>query len=79
MSNCGTTPKNKREVEIALTDNKLKLDIFVDKSSVEAFINDGERVMSARVYPMKPFNVVFKSDRTTVLNNADFYTLNSIY
>lgn len=78
-TNCGTTPKNKREVEIALTDNKLKLDIFVDKSSVEAFINDGERVMSARVYPMKPFNVVFESDGTTVLNNADFYTLNSIY
>jgi sucrose-6-phosphate hydrolase len=31
----------------------LKLNIFMDTSSIEAFINDGEEVFSARVYPDK--------------------------
>ena len=30
---------------------RLKLHIFVDRSSVEVFVNDGERVLSERIYP----------------------------
>ena len=30
---------------------KVKLQVFVDRSSVELFANDGERVLSDRVYP----------------------------
>jgi fructan beta-fructosidase len=30
---------------------RLKLHIFVDRSSVEVFVNDGERVLSDRIYP----------------------------
>lgn len=29
----------------------VKLDVFVDRSSVEVFVNDGERVLSDRIYP----------------------------
>jgi fructan beta-fructosidase len=29
----------------------VKLHVFVDRSSVELFVNDGERVMSDRIYP----------------------------
>jgi fructan beta-fructosidase len=30
---------------------RVKLHVFVDRSSVELFANDGERVLSERVYP----------------------------
>ena len=32
---------------------KLKLQIFIDRSSVEIFINDGAEVLSARIYPKR--------------------------
>lgn len=31
--------------------NSVKVHIFVDRSSVEVFVNDGERVLSDRIYP----------------------------
>ncbi|MDD6794445.1 MAG: sucrose-6-phosphate hydrolase [Clostridiaceae bacterium] len=31
--------------------NKLKINMFMDKSAVEIYLNDGEEVMSARIYP----------------------------
>lgn len=33
--------------------NELKLRIFLDKSSIEVFINDGENVLSSRIFPNK--------------------------
>lgn len=32
-------------------DGKLKLRIFVDKSTVELFVNDGERVLTMLTFP----------------------------
>jgi len=37
--------------EIPYTKNHLKLQVFMDTSSVEIFINDGEFVMTARIFP----------------------------
>jgi beta-fructofuranosidase len=39
-----------RECPIAPAD-KMKLHIFVDRSSVEIFINDGEKTVTSRIYP----------------------------
>ncbi|MBU3188072.1 glycoside hydrolase family 32 protein [Clostridium bowmanii] len=47
----GIGPKGIRNTELVLKDNALKLQIFVDKCSVEVFINDGEKTMTARIYP----------------------------
>lgn len=49
--NSGIGPKGIRKTDINLIENKLKLNIFVDKSSIEVFINDGEKVMTGRIYP----------------------------
>ena len=43
----GTT----RSVDISC--NVLKLRIFVDTSSVEVFVNDGEKVLTSRIFPSK--------------------------
>lgn len=47
----GIGPMGIRNTEVKLIDNMLKLQIFVDKCSVEVFINDGEKTMTGRIYP----------------------------
>lgn len=49
--NSGVGPGGERRVHVRLTEGRLKLRIFVDKSSVEIFIGDGEHVITARIYP----------------------------
>lgn len=47
----GIGPKGERKAEVELIDGRLRLNIFVDVSSVEVFINGGKKVMTGRVYP----------------------------
>lgn len=76
----GAALSGEREVQLPLHNNKLKLQIFVDNSSVEIFANDGSVVMSSRIYPDKnSVGVKFVSDGTTKLEQLDFYKLKSIY
>ncbi|MCX7774228.1 MAG: GH32 C-terminal domain-containing protein, partial [Clostridia bacterium] len=49
----GAGPGGIRQAPVCLKEGRLKLRIFVDKSSVEVFINDGETVMTARIYPQQ--------------------------
>lgn len=37
----------------AYTDNKISLRIFVDTSSIEIFVNDGELVFTTRIFPQE--------------------------
>ncbi|MBB6675188.1 glycoside hydrolase family 32 protein [Cohnella nanjingensis] len=47
----GIGPGGVRETAIPLRDGKLMLRVFVDRSSLEVFLQDGEKVMTARIYP----------------------------
>lgn len=47
----GIGPGGERRTSIDLQNNQLALNLFVDKSSVEVFIQGGEKVMSGRIYP----------------------------
>jgi beta-fructofuranosidase len=47
----GKGPGGVRKAPVELKDNKLKLRVFIDHSSVEVFINGGEKVMTGRIYP----------------------------
>ena len=63
------------EVKITPTNN-LKVQIFIDKSSVEVFLNDGEAVLSNRIYPKEiSQDIVFVPEGTLKLNNVAFYQL----
>lgn len=66
----GIGPKGERRTEVLLKDNKLKLQIFVDKSSVEIFINDGEKVMTSRIFPHKDSNgiKIFSKGESNVIS-----------
>jgi beta-fructofuranosidase len=65
-----------REIDIEPTD-KLKLHIFVDRSSVEVFINDGAEVFSARIYPKRTSQkVIFTPENETlVIDSLEYYKL----
>ncbi|WP_163538765.1 glycoside hydrolase family 32 protein [Gracilibacillus sp. YIM 98692] len=47
----GVGPGGIRKAPVKLKNNKLHLQIFIDRSSVEVFINHGEKVMTGRIYP----------------------------
>ncbi|MFD9625409.1 glycoside hydrolase family 32 protein [Peribacillus muralis] len=60
----GSGPKGSRVAPVQLFNNKLYLRIFMDKSSIEVFINNGEKVMSARIYPDQGADgITFFSDK----------------
>lgn len=69
-----------REVTLPLTENLLKLQIFVDKSSVEVFANNGQAVLSSRIYPDKnSIGIKFTSTGEAKIKYLDFYKLKSIH
>lgn len=56
---------------------ELNLRIFLDRSSVEIFINGGERVLSARIYPQSSSrDIIFVPENSPLkLNEIIFYEL----
>ena len=53
----------KRTAPVGLVDGALKLRLFLDRSSLEIFINDGCRVMSSTIYPINDGkDIVFFAD-----------------
>ncbi|TDF95500.1 glycoside hydrolase family 32 protein [Paenibacillus piri] len=47
----GIGPGGERRTFVKLAEGTLKLRIFVDLCSIEVFIQDGEKVMTSRIYP----------------------------
>lgn len=47
----GKGPGGIRKAPVNLVNDTLQLRIFVDRSSVEVFLQDGDKVMTARIYP----------------------------
>lgn len=65
-----------REIQIE-PQEKLKLHIFIDRSSVEVFINDGAEVMSARIYPKRTSQkIIFVPENELLeIDSLEFYKL----
>ena len=65
-----------REIQIEPRE-KLKLHIFIDRSSVEVFINDGAEVLSARIYPKRTSQkIIFvPENETLVIDSLEYYKL----
>ncbi len=71
----GAGGKGVREFEIAPCDN-LELRVFLDTSSIEIFINDGEYVTTTRVYPKSTSDdIVFIPKAGTLeIKSVDYYS-----
>lgn len=71
---------NVQSAPIVDTNSDFTLQLFVDHSSVEVFINDGETVLTSQVFPTQPYtNLILSSDDLVKVDTADIYTLNSIW
>ncbi len=56
--------------------NSLKLQIFMDKSSVEIFVNEGAEVFSSRIYPsQQATGIRFYAHSDCIIDNLIKYTL----
>lgn len=64
-----------------LIDGKITLQIFVDRSTIEVFINDGEAVISDRIFPTKQSAVieVFAGDDSAKISNLKLHKLKSTW
>ena len=73
----GKILNGEREVKISSSD-ELKLQIFIDRSSLEIFVNDGEAVLSTRIYPKEiSKEIVFVPTQGALnLKQVIFYNLN---
>ena len=65
----------------SLVDGTITRRILVDRSSIEVFVNDGEAVISDRIFPMgrTPVLEVFAGDDTASLPKVTLHQLGSIW
>ncbi|WP_158738682.1 glycoside hydrolase family 32 protein [Alteribacillus sp. YIM 98480] len=66
---------------LASEDNKIKMHIFVDRSSVEIFGNDGERVLTNRIFPKPESNEleIYAEDGDVNVTSLDVFELDSTW
>jgi len=71
----------RNDVPVSLDNNTLKLHIYVDWSSVEVFVNDGEYVLTNRIFPDPESREItlFSENGNSEIIQLDFWTLNSIW
>ena len=69
------------DAPLAVHDGRVKLHLFVDASSVEVFVNDGERVFTSLVYPSAASRGVelFGSITSARITSLNVWTLKSIW
>lgn len=71
----------RHEAPTRLMDGQVTLEIIVDRSSIEVFIQDGEAVISDRIFPssQKPVIEVFAGDPSARLTDMTLHSLRSIW
>jgi len=71
----------RHDAPAALPDGAIKLQIIVDRSSIEVFINDGAAVISDPIFPnsQTPTIEVFAGDETAKVSNTTVQPLKSIW
>lgn len=75
----GAGPGGVREVPVKLIEGQLHLQIFVDSSSLEVFINNGEKVMTGRIYPKENSKgIQFFSDKELEIVHLTIWDLSDI-
>ncbi len=71
----------RHEAPSRLLNGSVKLQLIVDRSSIEVFINDGEAVISDRIFPTarRPILEAFTGGRTAQVGKTMLYPLESIW
>ena len=62
------------------TGEQVTLRAFLDRSSLELFINDGETVLTTTFFPSTPYNkIILSADAPASIRSGDVYQLKSIW
>ncbi|MCS7468483.1 glycoside hydrolase family 32 protein [Stieleria sp. ICT_E10.1] len=71
----------RHEAPVRVLDGEVSLRLLVDRSSIEVFINDGEAVISDRIFPsgQKPTIEVFAGDESAQVTATTLHVLSSIW
>ncbi|QDV85066.1 glycoside hydrolase family 32 protein [Planctomycetes bacterium TBK1r] len=71
----------RHEAPARVLDGEVSLRLLVDRSSIEVFINDGEAVISDRIFPsgQKPTIEVFAGDESAQVTATTLHVLDSIW
>jgi fructan beta-fructosidase len=69
------------EAPFARWPETLTLDIYLDRSSVELFVNEGERVMTNRIFNSKAYSKleIYTTSGEAQLKRLDVYELSSVW
>ncbi|WAM31303.1 glycoside hydrolase family 32 protein [Caldicellulosiruptor naganoensis] len=65
-----------QEIDLHPIDNKVNIRFLLDKSSIELFINEGEKVLTNRIYPLEKYNTLSISSKGTCKVNLKKWNLN---
>jgi len=70
-----------RHSQVPGEDNSIHFHLFLDSSSLELFVNDGETVMTTRIYPDPTSNAIelFATNGSVKLVKLDAWTLKDIW
>ncbi|KAA5544495.1 glycoside hydrolase family 32 protein [Roseiconus nitratireducens] len=71
----------RHEAPVRTIDGRVTLEMIVDRSTIEVFINDGEAVISDRIFPssQQPVIEVFAGGETARLTDTTLFPLRSIW
>ncbi|MFW5645464.1 MAG: glycoside hydrolase family 32 protein [Bacteroidota bacterium] len=71
---------HKAPLDLSLNE-EIHVHAFIDKASIEVFINDGERVITEIYFPDKDFSMVslFAENGSVLLRSGEIYELKSIW
>ncbi|WGK66261.1 glycoside hydrolase family 32 protein [Croceiramulus getboli] len=64
---------------IAATDQPTTLTLYLDRSSLELFVNEGELVMTEQLFPTQPYTELLFESPDQVLTNFKYATVKSIW
>ncbi|MGP7816628.1 GH32 C-terminal domain-containing protein [Niallia sp. 01092] len=69
------------EAPLATTNGHIKMHIFIDRSSVELFANDGQVTITDQIFPDPSSNSIelFANDGEVTLDSLQVYSLNDIW
>jgi fructan beta-fructosidase len=70
-----------QEAPLEMNDGRIKLQIFIDTSSVEVFANDGKVVITSLIFPNEPCNkiVLLSNEGSTHVPSLTLTELDSIW
>ncbi|QEG00387.1 Levanase precursor [Stieleria maiorica] len=71
----------RHEAPVRVVDGAVTIQVLVDRSAIEVFINDGEAVISDRIFPTsrRPTIEVFAGDRSAEVTGTTLHVLKSIW